>query len=169
MDFQIVPLAERHIAGLRAVVDAVARERRYLAMLRGFPLGETRAFVRARLRCRDPFFVALTGSRVVGWCDVQRVPRDTMKHGGILGMGILDGFRAQGIGSALMHATLERAKKRGFTRVELTVRKDNRRAMALYKKFRFVAEGVKRNAFRIDGKYYDLFSMAVLFTKRRGA
>ena len=147
------------------MVDRVARERRYLAMVRGFSLKDTRAFVRARMRERSPYFVALVDGRVVGWCDVQRTPRDTMKHGGVLGMGILDGFRSRGVGSALMRATLGRARKRGFTRVELTVRVDNRRAIGLYRKFGFVPEGRKRRAFRVDGRYYDLLSMAVLFRR----
>jgi RimJ/RimL family protein N-acetyltransferase len=163
MDYRIVPIAEKHFKGLRGVVDAVARERRYLAMLRGFSLKDTRDFVRARMKERSPYFVALAGGRVVGWCDIQPVPRDTMKHGGVLGMGIVDGFCSQGIGSALLRATLARARERGFTRVELTVRADNRRAIWLYRKFGFVREGVKRSAFRVAGRYYDLYSMAVLF------
>jgi len=167
MDYQIVPVAEKHIRGLREVFDTVARERRYLAMLRAFPLKETREFIRGVIRQRVPYFVAISDRRVVGWCDVLPVPRDTMKHGGVLGMGIVDGFRGQGIGSALMRATLARARRRGLTRVELTVRVDNRRAIGLYRKFGFVPEGRKRRAFRVDGRYHDLLSMAVLF--RRGA
>jgi hypothetical protein len=67
MDYRIVPIAEKHFKGLRGVVDAVARERRYLAMLRGFSLKDTRDFVRARMKERSPYFVALAGGRVVGW------------------------------------------------------------------------------------------------------
>jgi len=47
------------------------------------------------------------------------------------------------------------------------VREDNRRAIALYRKMGFVPEGVKRHAFRVDGRYYDLLSMAVLFGRSR--
>jgi RimJ/RimL family protein N-acetyltransferase len=163
MDFRIVPITERHIEGFRSVVDRVARERRYLAILRGFPPKETRRFVRASMRARNPHLLAVVGRRVVGWCDIQRIPRDAMAHSGILGIGIVDGFRRQGIGRALMHAALMRARRSGLTRVELTVREDNRRAIALYRKFGFVAEGVKRNGFRVDGRYYNVVSMAVLF------
>ena len=167
MDFRIVPTAEEHIEGFRSVVDRVARERRYLAMLRGFPLKETRRFMRASIAGRNPNFVALVGDRVVGWCDIQRVPRDTMAHSGVLGIGIVESFRRKGIGSALLRAALARARKSGLTRVELTVREDNRRAIALYKKFGFVVEGVKRNGFRVDGRYYNVISMAVLFRRSR--
>lgn len=169
MDFRIVPIAGKHAAGLRAAVDAVARERRYLAMVRAFPRKQTGAFVRTCVRARSPAFVALVGTCVVGWCDVQPVPRHTMAHSGVLGMGIIDGFRGQGIGTALLRATLERARERGLTRVELTVRQDNRRAIALYRKFGFMFEGLKRNAFLVDGKYHDLRSMAVLFKGRRSS
>jgi len=168
MDYHVVQIAERHIPGFRAAVDSVAREKRYLAMLRGFPLKMTREFVRANIRNRNPHFVALDGRKVIGWCDVLRVPRHTMAHSGVLGIGIVEGYRAQGLGRALIDAALARARKSGLTRVELTVRKDNRRAIALYRKVGFVSEGIKRAAFRVDGRYYDLLSMAVLF-KRRSA
>ena len=163
----IAPITERHISGLHVVFDRVARERRYLAMLQAFPMRETRLFVRASISNRAPYFVALAGNRVVGWCDIQPVPRDTMAHSGVLGMGIIDGFRERGVGASLLRATLERARGRGLTRVELTVREDNRRAIALYRKFGFAREGLKRKAFRVDGKYYDVLSMAVLFRKSR--
>jgi hypothetical protein len=65
MDHRIVPIAEKHLEGVCAVVYAVARERRYLAMLRGFTLRETRDFVRARMKERSPYFVALAGGRVL--------------------------------------------------------------------------------------------------------
>jgi RimJ/RimL family protein N-acetyltransferase len=163
----IVPIAEKHIAGFRAAVGSVARERRYLAMVRAFPLKGTRQYARANIRKRNPHFVALAGDRVIGWCDVLPVPRHAMAHCGVLGIGIVEGHRGMGIGRALLSAALARARERGLTRVELTVRKDNPRAIALYEKFGFVTEGVKRNGFRIDGKYYDLLSMAVLFKRSK--
>ena len=169
MDYQIVPIAEEHILGFRAVVDSVARERRYLAMLRGFPIKETRQFVRASVKKGNPHFVALARGRVIGWCDIQPVPRDTMAHGGILGMGVVKGFRGKSVGDALMAATLKAARRFGLTRVELTVREDNLRAKRLYEKHGFALEGRKRNAFRVGGRYYDLLSMAVLFERGKAS
>ena len=163
MDWRIVPTAEEHIAGFHAVVDAVAREGKYLAMLKAFPIEETARYLRDCIERKSPHFVAVADGRVVGWCDVTPMPRETQAHGGVLGMGILDGCRGKGIGLALMQATLARAKEVGLTRVELTVREDNLRAKGLYEKVGFVTEGVKRRAARHDGRYYDLFLMAVLF------
>ena len=162
MDFQIVPIADEHIAGFHAGVDAVAREKLYLAMLKAPPLEESAKWVRNNIRKGFPQMVALVEGRVVGWCDVSPMERETLAHGGVLGMGVIDGFRGKGIGLALMRATLERAKAGGLTRVELTVREDNLRAKALYEKVGFVVEGVKRKAARHDGKYYDLILMGLL-------
>jgi ribosomal protein S18 acetylase RimI-like enzyme len=161
--FQIVPIAEEHIAGLRPLFDSVAREKLYLAMVKGFPEEETRKFVLGNIKNGVPHFVAIAGGQVVGWCDVLPVPRDAMAHCGVLGMGVASGYRGKGVGSALMKSTLEAARAFGLTRVELTVREDNRRAIALYERFGFISEGIKRNGFRIDGKYHNLLSMAVLF------
>ena len=162
MKFKIVPISEDHIAGFHAGVDAVAREKLYLAMLKAPPLEESAKWVRNNIRKGFPQMVALVEGRVVGWCDVSPMERETLAHGGVLGMGVIDGFRGKGIGLALMLATLERAKAGGLTRVELTVREDNLRAKALYEKVGFVVEGVKRKAALHDGKYYDLILMGLL-------
>ena len=47
--------------------------------------------------------------------------------------------------------------------MELTVREDNPAAIAPYEKSGFEAEGVQRNAFKVDGRYHHLIMMAVLF------
>lgn len=162
-DFQIVPIAEEHIAGFHAAVDSVARQRRYLAMLEAPPLEESAAFVRHNIRAGNPQFVALAERRVVGWCDITPERRATMAHGGVLGIGVLESHRGYGIGPALLRRTLDQAKQTGFKRVELTVREDNLRAKALYELAGFVTEGVKRKAALFDGKYYDLILMSLLF------
>lgn len=169
MSFEIVPIAEEHIEGFRAAVDGVAREKRYLAMLRGFPLEETTEFVRASIKKGNPHFVALAGARVIGWCDIQPVPRDTMAHSGVLGMGIIEGHRGTGIGNALMATTLAAAKSFGLTRVELTVREDNLPARALYERHGFVVEGLKRNGFLVDGAYFNLVMMGLLLERSKAS
>ena len=88
---------------------------------------------------------------------------DAYAHCGVLGMGVVAAHRGRGIGCALMQATLDDARAKGFTRIELTVRTDNERAKRLYKKFDFVVEGLGRRHMRVRGKYYDCHFMALLF------
>lgn len=162
MNFRIVPIAEEHIEGFRAVLDSVAKERRYLAFLEAPPLEDSRAFVRRNIQKGYPQCVALVEERVIGWCDILPIDRPTMAHTGILGVAILAEFRGRGIGTALIRAALERARTAGLTRIELTAREPNRRLVPFYEKFGFVIEGLKRDAVRVDGKYENLISMGLL-------
>jgi RimJ/RimL family protein N-acetyltransferase len=163
MSVTILPTAEEHIESFRAAVDSVAREHRYLALLEAPPLEAVRAFVRDNIRNGHPQFVALVDGAVVGWCDI--IPRDweSLRHSGVLGMGVIPEYRGQGIGGALLAATLEAAKQKGLTRIELTVRTDNEPARKLYEKLGFVHEGRFLRHLKIDGEYRDSDQMALLF------
>jgi RimJ/RimL family protein N-acetyltransferase len=159
---RIVAISEKYIAGFREALDIVAREKKYLGLLKAPALAVTRRFVRDNLARRNPQFVALAGGEVVGWCDVRRVEMDATPHRGVLGVGVIPDWRGQGIGRRLMERTIDETWKRGFTRIELTVRTDNERAAALYRRLGFADEGVQRNAFLVDGRYHDLCLMAML-------
>jgi RimJ/RimL family protein N-acetyltransferase len=162
VNWQIVPIERRHVAGFHKLLDAVARERRYLAFLEAPPVAETRRFVLKNLRSGAPQFVAVDEGRVVGWCDVTRKPREAMRHSGTLGMGVAATHRGRGVGAELLRTTLEAALARGLSRIELVVRIDNEPAIALYQRFGFEVEGRQRDALRVDGVPYDTLLMALL-------
>ena len=161
-DVAVVPISPDHIESYRRAVDIVARERKYLTVLEAFPLEQTREFVLGLIRNGDPQFVALEDGEVVGWCDIRRLPFPSQAHRGILGIGILPAFRGRGLGRRLLTATLAQASRAGFVRIELDVRADNARAIALYEKAGFVKEGVIRDAVRVDGAYCDAILMALV-------
>ena len=162
MKYEIVPLADEHIEGYAAVIDSVARERKYLAFLEGPPIDRCRAFVLANRDRGLPQFVALVDGRVVGWCDISSLERPVFAHSGVLGMGVAAGHRGKGVGLALIGAVLESAQAGGLTRVELTVREPNLPALALYRKVGFRVEGIKEKAVRVGDDYENLICMAVL-------
>ena len=174
---EIVPIAERHIESFHRTLDFVARERRYLAFLEAPPLESTRAFILNNIAHGYPQFVAtvagevsaaevsageVLGRDVVGWCDVTPKSRPIYAHCGVLGMGLLPRFRGQGLGTRLITRTLHAARAFGLSRVELTVREDNRSAIALYEKVGFVTEGLQRNGVLVDGEYENVVEMAIL-------
>lgn len=160
---EIVPVAEEHIRGYHEAVDRVARERRYLAFLEALPIEKSAEFVRENIANGHPHVVALIDGAVVGWCDICPIGRPVYRHGGVLGMGIVEEHRGKRIGEALMRAAIAQARKAGMSRIELTVRADNARAIALYRRIGFVDEGVKRKAIFVDGRYLDVVCMALLF------
>lgn len=164
----IVPIGGHHIEGLRACLDSVARERRYLAQVEAPPLENMVDFVEWNIRTDAAQFVATAGPVVVGWCDIFPSWAPAIQHRGTLGMAVMRDYRRRGVGTRLLTATLEKARSKGITRVELEVRSDNQAALALYRKFGFLAEGTVHHAMRLDGAYFDCIRMS-LFDERYSA
>lgn len=162
MTVEILPIERRHIGGFRNLLDEVARERRWLALLEAPPLDRVRRVVLARLRDGGMQFVAVDADRVVGWCDVTPKTHETVRHSGSLGMGLAHSHRGRGLGSALLATTLDAAFSRGLTRIDLTVREDNTAAIALYTRHAFEHEGRLRRYMIVDGQAYDALQMARL-------
>jgi ribosomal protein S18 acetylase RimI-like enzyme len=163
MNYEIVPITADHIPGFHQVLDAVAREQRFLAFLEAPPLEQLRLFILNNIHEGYPQFVVMIDGQVAGWCDViPNSRRAVQAHCGTLGMGLLPKFRGQGIGRRLMQRTIGAALEFGLTRIELTARETNLNAIALYKKFGFETEGLHRKAVRIDGHYENLLSMAFI-------
>jgi ribosomal protein S18 acetylase RimI-like enzyme len=163
MSIVIRPIRVRDCGGLRLAVDSVAREGKYLSLTKGFTPEATRAFVSGIIKRGDPQFVALDGDKVAGWCDIIPRDRPSMRHVGVLGIGILPAYRDRGIGTALMTRTLEAARRRKMRKIELEVLADNKRAIALYRKLGFVREGRKLKAARLGGRYRDMVLMGYFF------
>ena len=159
---RIEPMMLDHVEGYRRALDLVARERKYLTMLEAQPEPDTLRFVKSNLENGNPMMVALAGGKVVGWCDVRREFFPSRAHRGTLGMGLLPEWRGRGLGQRLLEATLARARRSGFKRIELDVYADNLRAIALYEKAGFVREGLLRDATLIDGVFRDAILMAIV-------
>ncbi len=155
MAVEIVTISQGHIEGFHRALDFVARERRYLAFLEAPPPNN--------IAKGYPHWVVLSDGEVVGWCDVVPKPRPVHAHVGVLGMALLPEFRGQGVGERLMRRTLEAARVFGLHRVELTVREDNKNAIALYRKIGFEIEGLMRDAIKVDGVCENMYLMALLF------
>lgn len=161
MAVEIVYIREDDIEGFWNCLDSVARERRWLGAFEAHPLDAMRKFVLGMIENDNAQYVALDDGKVVGWIDISPSRRVISPHVGGLGMGILDGYRGQGIGKRLMTAALEKAKSRGIKRVELEVFAHNTAAIALYKRMGFVEEGRCKNAALLDEGYVDLIMMAL--------
>ncbi len=164
MKFNIVPIEAKHIEGFWHAVDSVARERKYLAFLEGPPIHTTKIFVQNNINEGWPHFIALNNEeKIIGWCDISSLDRPVFAHVGSLGMGVLPNYRGQGVGKALITATLHQAKIKGLTRIELEVFENNKSAIALYEKQGFVVEGLQKNKSRIDDHYVNHICMALLY------
>lgn len=107
-----------------------------------------------------PVFYATDGEKVVGWCDVFPEENPRHSHRGSLGMGVLQNYRGQKIGTRLLDAVLKKAKGFGLEKIELNVYSSNKIAIELYKKFAFTEEGLIRRYRMLEGQSFDAVVMA---------
>lgn len=158
---EIRQTTEADVASLHRCLDAVARERRWIAMTAAPPEPVIAEF---RRQLRDAGGVDLIAvdphGEVAGWIDVHRFPWEGMRHVGSLGMGVRVQSRGQGVGRALLAAALSAAAQSGISRIELEVFASNGKAVRLYESAGFVHEGRKRDARRLDGTTDDVLVMA---------
>ena len=163
MPYTLAPATEAHYSSLHRAIDIVAREEKYLAFIQAPPLEQSFSFYRALKACGAPHFVALDGEgEVVGWVDVSPQMGEARAHIGTLGIALLPAARRQGLGERLMRAAIDAAWAKGLTRIELSVRADNTRAMALYERCGFEYEGTLRRGFCIAGQNCDVRLMGLL-------
>ena len=161
-EIKIEPITEGYFEGYHQCLDAVARERIYLALVEAPALDAAREFLHSIIAGDGMQFVAVNRGNVVGWCDIIPYKREGFQHNGNLGIGVLKAYRRRGIGEQLARAAIKSARKMGLERVELEVFSSNIPAVKLYEKLGFEVEGVKKGARKIDGKVEDSILM-VLF------
>jgi RimJ/RimL family protein N-acetyltransferase len=164
MPIEIMPITLDHLKGYHACLDAVAKEKYFIALQAAPPSYLLRASVMENIQLGHPHCVALLDSELIGWCSIVRDELEAYGHNGTLGMGIQANFRGQGFGEKLLKATLIQAQKAGLERVELQVLASNQAAIGLYLKVGFEQEGRLKKRYCLNGQYQDLLQMA-LFIK----
>ncbi len=108
---------------------------------------------------RGSLFVAEIDGELVGVLGMDLPPYLVAD----LGMMVKDGFRGQGVGSALVERAIECARERGCHKVALQHWPHNTAARALYEKFGFEQEGYLRRQYpRKNGEIWDAVVMGLL-------
>jgi ribosomal protein S18 acetylase RimI-like enzyme len=163
--FRIEPLQELHFEQLHCLFDAICKERRFLAFTEAGPKEQTSEYYRKIVRGGYAHFVAIRDQCLVGWCDALPLPGQMRSHVGVLGMGVAAEERGKGVGRALIQAAIGKAADQGLSRIELTVHSENRVAQELYRSMGFVHEGTQREGWCLDGRCFDVYSMAKIQLK----
>lgn len=159
MSVEIVYPSEKYFPSFHEALSFVAKERIYIEMIEAPPLEKVSSFQRDLISKNGAVYYAIHNDRVVGWCDVFPEDNPRQSHRGGLGMGLLPDYRGKGIGSMLLKAVLDHAKKSGLEKVQLHVYTSNTPAVALYKKFGFEQEGLIKKYRKLDGQYFDCLVM----------
>lgn len=111
-------------------------------------------------RKRSMALVATDRGDVVGHTTVIFAKFRKLRGNAYLTIAVRNSYRGKGIGSALMHAAHEAARKHGARRMELEVFAKNAGAIALYERLGYEREGMKKNAVEDAGGFDDIVFMA---------
>ncbi len=154
---------EEDAAGVLLLIDAVARERRYLLNTEAhWGVEAQRRWLSSVERSGGTTLIAVAPEgEIVGWADLSRPVADLAHHTATLGTGLLATYRDAGLGRALLSAIAEEARALGLEKLDLTVRSTNSRAIHLYESLGWEHEGVSPRAYKQDGKYEDKLYMGL--------
>ena len=158
---RIRPLVRDDFATWQSLFSSVADEGLWIGAEP--PVGDRSGWLEEAFLDRDDnaMLIAEVDGTPVGWISVEL--DDAMV--GELGMGIISGFRSQGIGTALTRAAIEWARMQRAPRLMLRVFPHNERAIGLYRKMGFV-ETEKRIGIwpRRNGDMWDVIFMELDLT-----
>ena len=80
--------------------------------------------------------------------------RERFAHRREIAISVRKDYWGKGIGSGIMNILMDFCKKSGAKVVQLEVRSDNEKAIALYKKFGFEKIGTNERYFKIGGEFF---------------
>lgn len=111
------------------------------------------------------WLAALTNGKMIGQISFQRESPDHpwIRQNAKFAMAVLKAYWGQGVGEALCSKGFEVLRKWGIRRLEATVRTQNERGVAFYKKMGFEIEGTRKSCIQIDGIMQDEYYIAKLF------
>ena len=110
----------------------------------------------------DTRIVATLDGGIVGSATLTRLG-GRRAHVGQIGMGVADDWTGRRIGTALLNALVDTADNwLGLHRLELELLADNEPALALYRRFGFESEGVRRDVVFRASAFADTLAMARL-------
>ena len=148
--------AEEMISYLKQIAGETQFMSRYPDEIRKEAEDE-RAFLNRTLE--DPkavMIVAEADGKVVGSCSVfSNQEKRKIRHRCSMGIGLLEEYCEQGLGTAMLNILIEMAKQMGYELMELIVVADNTRAQGLYRKCGFIESGRYYHGMKFDDGSYD--------------
>ena len=125
---------------------SVGDERRYLKAVRRYP--------------NAAVFVADDEGLIVGRLSIARDQHPASRHVADIGLMVAATHRRRGIGTALLEAAVDWARRAGVRKLELHVFPWNEAGIKLYERFGFVQEGYRRQHYLRGDEYVDAILMA---------
>jgi RimJ/RimL family protein N-acetyltransferase len=149
-----------------AFAEATSRESDFLSFGPGefgYSEAQERAFIH---NCESSssrlFIVGEVDDELMAVLTFTAGDRPRHRHAGEFGVSVRRAAWGRTIGSLMVDTLIAWAQDGGvITKINLRVRTDHTRAIALYKRKGFAIEGTLTRAVRINGEYFDQFAMGL--------
>lgn len=129
----------------------------------GFPMAEDRerAFLELQRRAEKSLLLAgFVGDELVSISSVDALTaRERVAHRASVSITVGKAYWNQGVGRRAMEALISFAKSAGLEVLQLEVRADNRRAVALYEGLGFERLGLYKKFMKVNGRDFDAWYM----------
>lgn len=108
------------------------------------------------------FLLGMIDDDIVASLSFSARQRPRIRHTGSFGMSVRKEFWGRGIGGLMLDTLIGWARRTGtITKINLHVRPDNYRGLALYLSREFIVEGRVSRTIRVDGVYHDSYVMGL--------
>lgn len=106
--------------------------------------------------------IAEYGNEIIGNIDLTGNRRKIMEHTAVIGMGMLREWRNLGLGTALLKSIIQWAKENPLLElIWLQVYTENVSGLNVYRKMGFEDNGIIKNFFKKDKRYFDNLTMTI--------
>jgi RimJ/RimL family protein N-acetyltransferase len=146
-------------AALLEYIESIAGETEFLTFgpgELGMTVEQERDFVEGcRASAHQAYLLGIVEGEIVGTIHFASRDRARLRHVGEFGMSVRRSDWGRGIGRLLLVDLIEWARGTGIvTKINLRVRGDNERAIALYARHGFVHEGTLSRDIRLGDTYF---------------
>jgi RimJ/RimL family protein N-acetyltransferase len=119
-------------------------------------LFQGREFIESYLESENSILiVAYDGERLVGNLEIKGGEKNRLRHTGLIAMGMLSDYRAQGLGGLLLEAAIKWAGSHPhLEKLWLQTLDGNKAALNLYEKMGFVEEGRQKDFIKVSQNTY---------------
>ena len=155
------PCDARRLLELKLALDHESSLMMYEPGERQASVDDVRRDIRERLASPNSVLIVAASTGVIaGYVEAIGGEYNRTRHLATVIAGVRQSFAGQRVGTRMFQALVGWADTSGILRLELTVMAHNSPAIALYEKFGFEREGLRRCSVVVDGECVDEFAMA---------
>lgn len=161
VEYVIRPARQEDLSGILGTIRQITEGKRYLV---AESVAEHLDYEGVLIRHNDVetrmFFVATVTDDVVGWAHLEAPELEKLSHAAKLTVGVLEEYRRHGIGSHLLHRSLEWAAAQGYQKVYNSIPATNKEAGTFLDEHGFETEAIRKDHYMIDDGFVDERMMA---------